>query len=82
MQVKIEFTGGRGMKVATMSNGRLVVTRVPNQGLQGYFRPVNGRAQVWVPCGKYRSQAEVQDALIAAWKDMAGIGVDRSRFMN
>lgn len=78
MQVKMEFTGGRGFKVCETAQGRLVVTRVPSQGLQGYFRPREGRAQVWVAAGRYKTQQQVQDAMVDAWRQFVGLDEIRS----
>jgi hypothetical protein len=78
MQISLEFTGTRSLKTCETPQGKLVITRVPGHGLQGYFRPVTGRSQVWVAAGKHKTQGDTVDAMIAAYRNFVGLDEIRS----
>lgn len=78
MQVKIEFVPVNKMRKCVVPTGTLYVTRVPGMGLQGYHKPNEGRSQVFVPTGRFKTFGETQDALYSEWRRYVGLDEIRS----
>lgn len=76
--MNITFQPVNGQHVASIPQGRLVVTRVPRAGLQGIYRPNNGRAQVWVAAGTHRGRIATQNAMIDGLRKFTGLDEIRS----
>jgi hypothetical protein len=79
MKVEIKFgTPVNGVRKAQVPTGQLVITRVPRCGLMGVHRPWQGRSQVFVSAGKFRTIDDTMDALISEWRRHVGVDEIRS----